>query len=159
MQLAPTALGFLPPHHAHHGRLRFRDRFRHPRLVLLPHRAEPPPAGIPVYHSRDIRIFCTSATAPAPTHSQTPADEKSTTQITLALTPIVPIAGLVIYDFSLWVWRLTAASLSASSTARIAVAADLPKPLTDGISPDGSPEPDGPLEVEKRIEVGIPLGV
>jgi len=78
--------------------------------------------------------------------------------ITLALTPIVPIAGLVIYDFALWVWRLTAASLSASSTTRIAVAADLPKPLTDGITPDGLPEPNGPLDMEERVDVGILQG-
>ena len=95
---------------------------------------------------------------PNPPGPELPLTRSAPTQITLALTPIVPIAGLVIYDFALWVWRLTAASLSASSTTRIAVAADLPKPLTAGITPDGLPEPNGPLDMEDRVDVGILQG-
>ncbi|KAG7286106.1 hypothetical protein NEMBOFW57_008409 [Staphylotrichum longicolle] len=47
--------------------------------------------------------------------------------ITLALTPIVPIIALVIYDLILWLWRLAAASWSARSAMRSDVAAQLPK--------------------------------
>ncbi|KAK4154340.1 hypothetical protein C8A00DRAFT_32855 [Chaetomidium leptoderma] len=58
--------------------------------------------------------------------------------ITLALTPIVPIIVLVIYDVILWFWRLAAASWRDRPATRMHVAADPPRLLIDGTVPNGS---------------------
>ncbi|KAK3902554.1 hypothetical protein C8A05DRAFT_15391 [Staphylotrichum tortipilum] len=59
--------------------------------------------------------------------------------ITLALAPIVPIAGLIVYDLTLWFWRLAAANWRARGTpAAIDLAADLPKPLDGAASLNAS---------------------
>lgn len=39
-------------------------------------------------------------------------------QITLALVPIVPIIGLLIYDLTLWFWRLLGASYTSYTESR-----------------------------------------
>ncbi|KAK4134812.1 hypothetical protein BT67DRAFT_281836 [Trichocladium antarcticum] len=60
--------------------------------------------------------------------------------ITLALTPIVPIILLVIYDFSLWAWRLAVAKPGPGLMRQANGATGSPNPLTDDSPSDGSPE-------------------
>jgi hypothetical protein len=57
--------------------------------------------------------------------------------ITLALTPIIPIVALVIYDLVLWFWRLAIANWRARFTPRIEISpAEPPTPPLNG--PDTS---------------------
>ncbi|KAK4043154.1 hypothetical protein C8A01DRAFT_32796 [Parachaetomium inaequale] len=60
--------------------------------------------------------------------------------ITLALTPIVPIAVLVIYDLMLWFWRLAVANWRARSAPRIVVA-EPPELPANGTALNGSLRP------------------
>jgi nitrate reductase NapE component len=53
--------------------------------------------------------------------------------LTLALTPIVPIVVLVIYDLMLWFWRLAVANWRARFAPRIEIApAEPPTPPING---------------------------
>ncbi|KAL2015933.1 hypothetical protein VTK56DRAFT_4523 [Thermocarpiscus australiensis] len=60
--------------------------------------------------------------------------------ITLALTPIVPIALLVIYDVLLWLWRLSAASRRVTHVLPADGATGLPRWPIEGRAPDVSAE-------------------
>jgi hypothetical protein len=68
-------------------------------------------------------------------------------QITLGLTPILPIILLVLYDFALWLWRHSVATnpktlplkhkLPTDATAAAAPARDILKPSTNEPGPSG----------------------
>jgi hypothetical protein len=71
-------------------------------------------------------------------------------QIILALTPIIPIVALVIYDVILWFWRLAVANWRARSAPRIEIA-----PAEPPMSPINGAARAGPSNNKPRSAIDL----